>query len=945
VTGPVAEVRTGPGGPPAPAPEVSVIVLVLDDSRLALRCLDSLATAGGGIPFETIVVANGTTEAGLRALEGRRDVILLRSRVNLGFAGGVNLAADVARGRYLLLLNDDSTVSPGLVDHLVAAVGRDPAIGAVGGRILSEDGSLQEAGSVLWRDGWVAHAGLGLPAGDRSYRYVRDVDYTSANGLLVRADAFRDVGGLDEGYFPAYYEDVDLCMSLRDHGYRVVFEPRAEVVHLESQSTSSGFRNFLLTRNRRRFTEKWAGPLAHLDPKPDPIDGLAIERGVHRARGRPPRVLVAAGPGPDTTRWDLVESLAARGWAVTVAPGPTAGPAGAVAVPVAIDDRLVDLGVDVRSGDWHEALRATGHDIEAVIVGTGTGGPPPTVLRPDGTEAPVLPPAGADGADLGVEAVDRVARRRPDTVPRVTGVEAVTERGRSTGWSAHGPGPVPGLPEREQAALEAERRVRDQYTALLERQLDAKNAYLASRWSLRAKKWLTALPGRLRTRGPVPGGPVPGGAAASPGRATVPPNVPDRSEDAGRPERPLRILVVADLFPWPATGGGLIRLAGMIEAVSGLGDVDLFAVSDRDQAECVPPPSVALRRLRTVRYPSSRPGWRWRTAWLTQAREPIEVVMRSSDPAFRRAFTSWVAEEYDLVWFSTAAMYAWTGRPRLGPTIIDLMDLEDVKAGQHSDLIRDAGSTGGITAAARGAVASAQAAKNAHDWRALQRSVSRDADRVLLASEADVRRSGLANAVAIPNTYPRPDRSLGRPEVADPPVILLQGRLNYTPNMDAVNWLLDDVAPHLWTRVPDARIRLVGKSPPGVRRRDRPPAVTVVGLVPDMATELAVADLAVVPLRMGSGTRLKILESFSHRIPVVSTTIGADGLDVRDGEHLLLADDAASFAEACHRLLTDTDLRVRLVDAAERLYLEHYASEAAEARVLALVREVARRGR
>jgi glycosyltransferase involved in cell wall biosynthesis len=212
---------------------------------------------------------------------------------------------------------------------------------------------------------------------------------------------------------------------------------------------------------------------------------------------------------------------------------------------------------------------------------------------------------------------------------------------------------------------------------------------------------------------------------------------------------------------------------------------------------------------------------------------------------------------------------------------------------------------------------------------------------VVLCSDADVRRSGLPNAAVVPNTYPRPKRSGDHGTVGDPPTILLQGSFNYGPNMDAVEWLLGQVTTPLWAKVPGAEIRLVGNTVPGVRRWHRPPAVTVVGTVPDMEPELARADIAVVPLRIGSGTRLKILESFANRLPVVSTTLGADGLDVRDGVHLLLADNAEDFAAACQRLLVDTDLRKRLVDAAEGVYLRSYEGSASKDRVRQLVRDVA----
>ncbi len=322
---------------------------------------------------------------------------------------------------------------------------------------------------------------------------------------------------------------------------------------------------------------------------------------------------------------------------------------------------------------------------------------------------------------------------------------------------------------------------------------------------------------------------------------------------------------------------------------------------------------------------------------------PIEVVMRAGDPVPRRRFESWVADSYDVVWFSTAATFDWMGRPRLGPTVIDLVDLEDEKARQRAELLRRQPPGPGFIPSVRQRVAAAQAARNARDWQAFQHEVAGQVDKVVLSSDVDLRRSGIPNAVVIPNTYPRPTRRQDHEAVGDPPTILLQGSLHYGPNMDAVEWLLGQVAPSLWAKVPGAEIRLVGNTVPGVRRWHRPPSVTVVGSVPDMEPELARADIAVVPLRIGSGTRVKILESFAYRVPVVSTTIGADGLDVQPGVHLLLADTAEDFASACQQLLVDVDLRKRLTDAAESLYLRNYEWAVARDRVQQLVGDLAGR--
>ena len=149
-------------------------------------------------------------------------------------------------------------------------------------------------------------------------------------------------------------------------------------------------------------------------------------------------------------------------------------------------------------------------------------------------------------------------------------------------------------------------------------------------------------------------------------------------------------------------------------------------------------------------------------------------------------------------------------------------------------------------------------------------------------------------------------RPVGRDDVATPPVVVFQGTLRYSPNADAARFLVEDVGPRLRALVPDARIRLVGVAPPALARLAHPPAVTLTGQVPDITAELARADVVVIPLRYGSGTRVKILEAFAHRIPVVSTSLGAEGLDVVAGKQLLVADDAEGIAQACASVLGDS---------------------------------------
>jgi glycosyltransferase involved in cell wall biosynthesis len=135
---------------------------------------------------------------------------------------------------------------------------------------------------------------------------------------------------------------------------------------------------------------------------------------------------------------------------------------------------------------------------------------------------------------------------------------------------------------------------------------------------------------------------------------------------------------------------------------------------------------------------------------------------------------------------------------------------------------------------------------------------------------------------------------------------------------------------------------LVGRPATSILKLDDPGVVTVVGEVPSMSTELSRASVVVVPIRYGGGTRLKILESFAHRVPVVSTTLGAEGLDVEDGVHLLIADNPEDFAAATVRLLGDALLRTRIADEAERLYLRRYDDRAADESIRRLLEDLPR---
>lgn len=273
------------------APRASILIVCHRRSDLLADCLRSIRRNAGEVPAETIVLFNGTPEADRRELAELLDgVRVIVSGVNLGFGTGNNRAAALARGEYLVLLNDDAEVRPGWLDALVRTAERHPQAGAVASKVIHPDGRLQEAGSIIWRDGSTLGVGRGIPEASTRWDYLREIDYGSACSLLVRRALFERIGGFDDRFFPGYNEDVDLCLSLRAAGQRVLYEPRSEIVHHESQ-TGAEAKTFLIMRGRELLREKWAATLECF-PEPRPRDPTAIALAVHRARGNPRRVLI-----------------------------------------------------------------------------------------------------------------------------------------------------------------------------------------------------------------------------------------------------------------------------------------------------------------------------------------------------------------------------------------------------------------------------------------------------------------------------------------------------------------------------------------------------------------------------------------------------------------------------------------------------------------------------
>jgi GT2 family glycosyltransferase len=279
---PEPSVRRGSLVPTDPA--VSIIILVTKHTGHLRRCLASIDEHRPATPVsEVVVVANGTAEEDLHWLTARDDLVLLAAGINLGFGGGCNWAAAVAAAPRLLFMNDDAVATAGWLEELYRGLDDDDTVGVAGSRILLANGTLQEAGGVVWRDGTTSGVGRGMDPNAPEYTVVRDVDYVSFCSAMVGRETWSDVGGFDPRYFPAYYEDTDFCLTARSLGWRVVCMPRSVVFHREGGSTGESFRRFLKRRHRELFVAKWRATLAGAEPPPSLTTG---QRAVRRALDR-----------------------------------------------------------------------------------------------------------------------------------------------------------------------------------------------------------------------------------------------------------------------------------------------------------------------------------------------------------------------------------------------------------------------------------------------------------------------------------------------------------------------------------------------------------------------------------------------------------------------------------------------------------------------------------
>lgn len=246
-------------------PRVSIVIPVFNQFHLTYHCLASLLLAPNTASFEIIVVDDGSDDRTQTIAQWVDGITVLRNTASEGFVHACNRGAQAARGEYLVLLNNDTEVTPDWLDELLWPFAQFDRVGMTGAKLLYPDGRLQEAGGIVWSSANPANYGRGGNPQEPRYNYTRQVDYLSGACLMVPTELWHRLGGLDPVYAPAYFEDTDLAFRVRAQGFKTVYAPLSRVVHFEGGShgtdvQSGGKRH--QEANRPTFRRRWLADCA-----------------------------------------------------------------------------------------------------------------------------------------------------------------------------------------------------------------------------------------------------------------------------------------------------------------------------------------------------------------------------------------------------------------------------------------------------------------------------------------------------------------------------------------------------------------------------------------------------------------------------------------------------------------------------------------------------------
>jgi glycosyltransferase involved in cell wall biosynthesis len=377
----------------------------------------------------------------------------------------------------------------------------------------------------------------------------------------------------------------------------------------------------------------------------------------------------------------------------------------------------------------------------------------------------------------------------------------------------------------------------------------------------------------------------------------------------GAPRRP-RVVAVTPDHPWPPRSGGTRRVAGILEALAREVELHVVVVGRADQAAPHDAPVAVASVTSLVRARSRVVSAIEMVRGLPSGR-PLAMA-HYTRPGIAAAIAA-VCERVQ----PDVVLASWLGGARLVDGVVEparvLLDLDNAEHQRFASMARTSRGLRRALWRVDAALIRRWMARRLPGYAAVALASATDVD-ACAAVAPRARYLVVENGVDL-STETRPDPGGGS--------LLLLGDLRYAPNGDALDWFTREILPDCPSVV---EVRVVGGGDASdAARRDR--RITPVGFVPDVAVELARATALVAPLRAGAGTRLKLLEAMASGVPIVSTTLGAAGLEVRDREHLLLADAERAFAAAVEEIIGDPELRARLSRSARALVEERHGWE------------------
>jgi len=242
-------------------PDVSIVIPAHNKVEVTYLALCSLLVAYNKASFEVIVVDDASSDETAELEKFVSGITVLHNELPQRFIRACNRGAQEAKGKYIVLLNNDVEVTSGWLDELIDAFGRFDNVGMAGSKLLYPNGQLQDAGGIIWGSGNPWNYGNQQNPEEPRFSYARQADYLSGAAMMVRADIWREVGGLSSYMEPMYFEDTDFAFKIRDAGYTTWFVPSSIVYHYEGMTSgtdvTSGFKKYQEV-NRPKFKRQWA---------------------------------------------------------------------------------------------------------------------------------------------------------------------------------------------------------------------------------------------------------------------------------------------------------------------------------------------------------------------------------------------------------------------------------------------------------------------------------------------------------------------------------------------------------------------------------------------------------------------------------------------------------------------------------------------------------------